>query len=76
VCSAKISRFAGTTASAALLWLLFFVFFVNGNRIEIFCFEDLTAVEASDVIDAVSAVQKLGPLVLTTLHSEITTILD
>jgi hypothetical protein len=60
----------------ALLWLLFFVFFVNRNRIQILGFEDLTTVQTSDVIDAVPPVQKFGSLVLTTLHSEITTILD
>jgi hypothetical protein len=36
----------------------------------------LAAVQASDVIDTVPPVQKFGSLVLTTLHSEITTILD
>jgi len=57
--------------------LLFFVFFVYcWNRIQILGFKDLTAVQASDVIDPVSPVQKFGSLVLTTLHSEITTILD
>jgi hypothetical protein len=74
--SSKINRIAGTTALTALLGLLFFVFFVNGNRIQIFRFKDLTAVQASDVIDTVPPVQKFGSLVLTTLHSEITTILD
>ena len=64
------------SALTALLWLLFFVFFVYGNRLQILCFEHLTAVQASDVIDPVPPVQKFGSLVLTTLHSEITTILD
>jgi len=77
---AKIDRIAGATALTALLRLLFFVFFVYGNRvqvfIQIFCLEDLPAVQASDVLDAVPPVQKLGSLVLTTLHSEITPILD
>ena len=75
--SAKIGRIATTTALTAFLGLLlFFVFFVNGNRIQIFGFEDLTAVQASDVVDTVPPVQKFGSLVLTNLHSEITTILD
>jgi hypothetical protein len=76
MCFAQIDRMAGTTALAALLGLLFFVFLVNGNRIQIFGFENLTTVQASDVIDTVPPVQKFGSLVLTTLHSEITTILD
>jgi hypothetical protein len=76
MCFAKTDRFAGTTTSAALLGLLFFVFFVNGNRIQILGFENLATVQASDVIDTVPPVQKFGSLVLTTLHSEITTILD
>jgi hypothetical protein len=77
---AKIDRTAGTAALTALLRLLFFVFFVNRDRIQvfiqIFCLEDLPAVQASDVLDTVPPVQKLGSLVLTTLHSEITPILD
>jgi len=67
---------AGTAALTALLRLLFFVFFVNGNRIQILGFKNLTTVQASDVVDTVPPVQKLGSLVLTTLHSEIRTILD
>jgi hypothetical protein len=74
---AKVRGIAGRAALPALLrLLLFFVFFVNGNRIQILGFEDLTAIQASDVIDPVPPVQKFGSLVLTTLHSEITTILD
>jgi hypothetical protein len=60
---------------AALLGLLFFLFFVSRNRFQIFRFEDLPAIHASHVVDAVSPVQKFGSLVLTSLHSEITTIL-
>jgi len=56
--------------------LLFFVFFDRWNRLQILGFQDLTAIHTSDVIDPVSPVQKFGSLVLTTLHSEITTILD
>jgi hypothetical protein len=55
--SAKTSRRAGTPALTALLgFLLFFVFLVNGNRIQIFGFEHLTAVQASEVIDTVPPV--------------------
>jgi hypothetical protein len=73
---AKFDRIAGTTALTAFLGLLVFVFFVYGNRIQVFGFKDLLAVQASDVIDTVPPVQKFGSLVLTTLHSEITPILD
>jgi len=51
---------------------LFLFFFVNGNGIEILCFENLAAIQTADIIDAISAVEELGSLVLTTLHSEIT----
>ena len=61
--------------SATFPGLLFF-FFVNRNRIQIFCFKNLAAIEAANIIDAVAPIQKLGSLVLTTLHSEITPILD
>jgi hypothetical protein len=71
-----VTRIAGTTRSTAFLRLLFFVFFVSGNRVQIFGFEDVAALQASDVLHAVPPVQKLGSLVLTTLHSEITPILD
>ena len=74
----KIRRSARTsTLTPLLVRLLFFVFVVYcWNRIQILGFKDLTAVQTSDVIDPVSPVQKFGSLVLTTLHSEITTILD
>ncbi len=60
---------------APLLGLFFFVF-VNRNGVQIFGLEDLTAIEAADVIHSITAVEELGSLVLTTLHSEITPILD
>ncbi len=66
----------GQAVLATLLRLLFFVFFINGNRIEVFCLKHLSAIEASDVVDAITPVKKFGSLVLTTLHSEITPILD
>lgn len=55
--------------------LLFFVF-VDRNRIQIFGLEDLPAIEAADIIHSITTVEELGSLVLTTLHSEITPILD
>jgi hypothetical protein len=66
---------------AGRLWLasfpgFLFLVFVNGNRIQILGFKDLSAIEAAEIIDAVAAVEELGSLVLTTLHSEITPILD
>jgi hypothetical protein len=74
---AKVDRIAGAPALTALLGLLVFVFFfVYGDRIQVFCLKDLPAVQASDVLDTVPPVQKLGSLVLTTLHREITPILD
>ena len=60
---------------AALLRLLFFVL-VNRNRLEILGLENLPTIQASHVLDAISTVNKLGSLVLTSLHSEITPILD
>ena len=60
---------SGSQALTAFLRLLFFVFFVNRNGIQILGFEDLTAVPASDVINTLAPVQKFGLLVLTTLHS-------
>jgi hypothetical protein len=35
--------------------VLFFFFLVGGNGFQVFCFEDLTAVEALHVIDAPSS---------------------
>ena len=52
--------------------LVFLFFFVNGNRIEVLRFENLSAIKATDVIDAIAAVKEFGSLVLTGLHSEIT----
>lgn len=60
---------------AALSWFLFLVL-VKGNRLQILCFENLTTIEAPDVIDAVPPIEELGSLVLTALHSEVTPILD
>ena len=58
-------------------FFVFFVFFfVNGNRVQVFGFEYLTAVQTAHIVDAVPPVKKLGSLVLTTLHSEVTPILD
>jgi hypothetical protein len=54
----------------------FVVVFVNRHGVEVLCLEDLAAIEAADIVDAVAAVKKFGPLVLTTLHSEVTPILD
>lgn len=64
----------GELLSALTLGLLFF-FFVNGYRIQIFCFKNLTAIEATEVIDSVATVKEFGPLVLTTWHSEVSLIL-
>jgi len=62
-------------ASAALLGLLFFLF-VNWNRVQVFGFEHVPAVQASNIIDPVAPIEELGSLVLTSLHSEVTPILD
>jgi hypothetical protein len=71
------NRIQKRAASAALLWLLlFFLFVVDRNRIQVLCFENLPAIPAAKIIDTIAPVQKFGSLVLTTLHSEITPILD
>jgi hypothetical protein len=62
--------------STAFFGFFVFFFFVNGNRVQVFGFEYLTAVQAAYIVDAIPAVEKLGSLVLTTLHSEVTPILD
>jgi len=63
--------------SAPFFRLLFLFFFlVNGNRFQVFRFEDMAALQASDVIYSVAPVQKFGSLVLTSLHREISPILD
>ena len=71
-----IGKITGRLRSASLARLFFLFFFVDRNRIQILRLEHLPTIKATDVIDAVAAVEKLGPLVLTTLHSEITPILD
>jgi hypothetical protein len=63
------------SALAAFSRLLVFVF-VDRNRVQIFRFEDLATVQTADIVDAIPAVEKLGSLVLTSLHSEIKPILD
>jgi hypothetical protein len=73
----SVNHIRKRAASAALLrLLLFFLFVVDRNRIQILCFENLSAIHAAQVIDTVPPVKKFGSLVLTTLHSEITPILD
>jgi hypothetical protein len=62
-------------ALTALSRLLFLVV-VNRNGIQILCFENVTAIQAPDVVYAIAPVKELGSLVLTTLHSEVTPILD
>ena len=66
----------GADRSPAFARLIFLFFFIDRNRVKVLRFEDLTAIEAADIIDPVAAIKKLGSLVLTTLHSEITPILD
>jgi hypothetical protein len=61
--------------SAALLGLFLFIL-INWNRVEILGLEDLVAIEAPNVVDPITPIKKLGSLVLTSLHSEITPILD
>jgi hypothetical protein len=51
--------------------LMFVVFVVNRNRIQIFCFKYLIAIKTPDVIYPVAPVKEFGSLVLTTWHSEI-----
>jgi hypothetical protein len=49
-------------------YLLFFFFF-NGNGFEVFCFEDLTAIETFQIIHPVASRDDLGTVVLTSgLH--------
>ncbi|MGI8958755.1 MAG: hypothetical protein ACR2IV_03135 [Bryobacteraceae bacterium] len=55
--------------SAAFSRLLFLVV-VNRNGIKILCFENVTAIQAPDIIYPIAPVQELGSLVLTSLHSE------
>ncbi len=62
--------------SASFLGLFFFFVVVDWNRIEILRLENLIAVKASNIVDTVATVEKFGSLVLTSLHSEITPILD
>jgi hypothetical protein len=71
----SLRREARRGGSAAFSRLLFLVL-VNRNGIQILCFENLTAIQAPDIIYAVTPVQELGSLVLTSLHSEVTPILD
>ena len=52
------------------------VFFVNRDCVQVLGLKDLAAIEAADIIDAIPAVEEFGSLVLTTLHSEVTPILD
>jgi len=61
---------------AALFRLLFFILVINRNRIQILRFKHLAAIQASKIVHPVSSVKEFGSLVLTTLHSEITPILD
>jgi hypothetical protein len=51
------------------------ILFINRNRIQVLRFEHLVAIEATDVINAVSFVKEFGSLVLTVWHSEIFLIL-
>jgi hypothetical protein len=59
----------------ALLRFFFFVL-VNRNRVEILGLKYLAAVKTSNIVDSIPTIKKLGSLVLTSLHSEITPILD
>jgi hypothetical protein len=59
---------SGSLPTPVLGPLFFFV--VDRNRIQIFGLKDLVAIEASNIIDPVPAIQKFGSLVLTSLHSE------
>jgi hypothetical protein len=56
--------------------MLFLFVVVNGNRVQVLCLKNLSAIQASHIIDAVTPVEELASVVLTTLHSEITPILD
>jgi hypothetical protein len=62
-------------ALTALSWFFFFVV-VNRNRLQILSLKHLVAIQATDVFNSVPAIEELGSLVLATLHSEITPILD
>ena len=64
------------THDSAALFRFFFFVLVNRNRVEIFRLEDVAAIQASNIVDPITTVEKLGSLVLTSLHSEITPILD
>jgi hypothetical protein len=56
---------------------LLFVFFLDGYLLQVLGFEDLTAVQALDVVHAVTPGDYHGPVMLTSeLHSEIGFILS
>jgi hypothetical protein len=55
---------------------LFLLVVVDRNRIQILCLENVATIEAADIIHHVASIEELGSLVLTTLHSKVTPILD
>jgi hypothetical protein len=71
-----VSTEGSAVRSPSLPGFLFLVFLVNRNRIQILCLQYLAAIEAAYVVDAIATVEEFGSLVLTTLHSETTPILD
>jgi hypothetical protein len=44
------------------------VFFVGGNRFQVFGFKDLVAIQAADIIHPVAPRQNLGTTVIAGLH--------
>jgi hypothetical protein len=55
---------------------LFFLVVVDRNGVQVLRFKNLATIQATDIVYAVPAIEELGSLVLTTLHSEIKPILD
>ncbi|HSU33341.1 MAG TPA: hypothetical protein VLJ11_19090 [Bryobacteraceae bacterium] len=47
----------------------FFLVVVNGNGLEVLLFKNLIAIQAADIIYAISTVEEFDSLVLATLHS-------
>jgi hypothetical protein len=55
---------------------LFLLLVEDRNRIQIRRLENVAAIKAVNVIHTVASIEEFGSLVLTTLHSKVTPILD
>jgi len=49
---------------------LFLFVLVNRNRIQVLRLENVSAIEAANVVDPVATIQEFSPLVLAARHSE------